>query len=202
MSDQTQQSDRTEQVQQAEAADHDPRPYTVVVGVSATSKSPTALVWGAAQAAQNNGRLVAVRSWRPSTPPATTSGGVGTRVTDKPSTERSEQAALEADVAAVLGDDHGAEIRAVRGGKRKVLLAAAEDADLLVVDAPRTFTGTPLFAQRIVYAASCPVVVMPPRVSQEPPTVIERAGRAVGRAAVRSAGLAGRPGYRPPMARD
>ena len=178
------------------------QPYTVVVGVSATSKSPTALRWGAAQAAHNNGRLIAVRSWRSTSPPGTTSGGMAARVTDERSTQSGEQLALEQDVAEVLGDDHSAEVRVVRGGKRKVLLRAAEEADLLVVDAPRTFTGAPLFAQRIVYAASCPVVIMPPRVSEQPESAVERASRAVGRAAVKSAGLAGRPGYRPPMARD
>lgn len=179
------------------------RPYTVVVGVSATSKSPTALAWGAAQAAQNGGRLIAVRAWRPrSNPPGTTSGGIAARVTDDSGTERGEQVSLAADVADILGPDHTAELQVVRGGKRKTLLAVASGADLLVVDAPRTFTGVPLFAHRLVYAAACPVVVMPPRVSGEPPGVVERASRAVGRAAVKSAALAGRPGYRPPMARD
>ena len=176
----------------------DEHPYTVVVGVSSTSKSPSALQWGAAQAAQNGGRLVAVRSWRVTGPPGTMSGAAAARVTDERSTERVEQAALEADVAEILGPDHTAEVRAMRGGKRKVLLAAATEADLLVIDAPRTFTGPPLLAQRLVYAASCPVVVMPPRVSHLS-SPLEQAGRAVGRAAVRSAGLAGRPGYRPPM---
>ena len=174
-------------------------PYTVVVGVSATSKSPAALEWGAAQAAQNNGRLVAVRSWRVTGPPGTMSGGTAARITDERDTARSEQSALEADVAEILGADHAAELRVVRGGKRKVLLAEAAGADLLVIDAPRSFTGPPLFAQRLVYAASCPVVVMPPRVSHLS-SPLEHAGRIVGRAAVRSAGMAGRPGYRPPMA--
>ena len=41
-------------------------PYTVVVGVSATSKSPTALAWGAGPGPQNGGRLVAVRAHAPS----------------------------------------------------------------------------------------------------------------------------------------
>jgi len=177
-------------------------PYTVVVGVSDTSKSPTALRWGAAQAEQNNGRLIAVRSWRSTSPPGTTSGGAAARITDERDTQHSEQVALERDVAEILGDEHSAEVRVVRGGKRKVLLRAAEEADLLVVDAPRTFTGAPLFAQRIVYAASCPVVIMPPRVSQQPASAMGRAGRAVGLAAVKSAGLAGRPGYRPPILRD
>ncbi|MCU1536666.1 MAG: hypothetical protein JWP82_1017 [Humibacillus sp.] len=192
----------SEQTENAPPAEPERAPYTVVVGVSATSKSPRALAWGAAQAAQNHGRLVAVRSWRVTGPPGTTSGAAAARVTDERETDRSEQAALEADVEEVLGPDHGAEVRAVRGGKRKVLIAAAEDADLLVVDAPRALTGAPIFAQRLVYAAGCPVVVMPPSVSAEPPGVLARAGRAVGRAAVRSSGLAGRPGYRPPLVRE
>ncbi|MFW5471377.1 universal stress protein [Knoellia sp. CPCC 206435] len=192
----------TEQQQSNPDDERELQPYTVVVGVSATSKSPKALAWGAAQAAQNNGRLVAVRSWRLTGPPGTTSGAAAARVTDESDVDRAERAALAADVAHVLGPDHGAELQCVRGGKRKVLLAAADGADLLVVDAPRTFTGAPMFAQRLVYAAACPVVVMPPSISAEPPGVLARAGRAVGRAAVRSAGLAGRPGYRPPMVRD
>lgn len=180
----------------------DPRPYSVVVGVSATSNSPTALAWGAAQANQNGGRLIAVRAWRPrSDPPGTTSGGIAARVTDESGSDRSEQAALADDVAEILGPDHGAELQVVRGGKRKMLLAVASDADLLVIDAPRTLTGVPLFAHRLVHAAACPVVVLPARVPGQPPGVVERAGRAVGRAAVKSAAFAGRPGYRLPVAR-
>ncbi len=123
-------------------------------------------------------------------------------MTDERDTDRSSRQRSRPTWPRSLGPDHGAEVRAVRGGKRKVLLAAAEEADLLVVDAPRTFTGAPMFAQRLVYAAGCPVVVMPPSVSADPPGALARAGRAVGRAAVRSAGLAGRPGYRPPLIRD
>ncbi len=36
-------------------------PYTVIVGVSATSKSPTALIWGKALADAHSGRMIAVR---------------------------------------------------------------------------------------------------------------------------------------------
>lgn len=113
-----------------------------------------------------------------------------------------ERDALAADVEEVLGPDHGAELRLVQGGHREVLLEAAEEADLLVIDAPRAMTVAPLFAQRIVDSATCPVVVMPPSISGQPPGAVERAGRAIGRAALRSAGTAGRPGYRPPMAPD
>jgi nucleotide-binding universal stress UspA family protein len=172
------------------------QPYTIVVGVSATSKSPTALHWAAELAALRGGRVVAVRAWRP-TPPQT-----GSRVTpaplseDVPSAEREARDSLEADVSEVLGAEHGVEVRLVHGGKRGALLRASEDADLLVVDAPRRLdlTSLPGFAQRLVYAARCPVVVMPPSVSGAPRTPVERAAGALGRGLTDAAGRAPRPG--------
>lgn len=175
------------------------QPYTVVVGVSATSKSPTALEWAAAQADAFDGRLVAVRVWNPPTAGSpTTSGVTASRLPDLARMEEEQRERLAADVRDVLGDDHRAEARLVRGGRRKALLDEAEDADLLVIDAPRAPSMSPLLAQRIVYAAACPVVVMPPRISGQPESGLARAGRAVGRSAVRSLGTAGRAGYRPP----
>ncbi|RYZ29777.1 MAG: universal stress protein [Propionibacteriaceae bacterium] len=174
------------------------RPYTVVVGVSATSKSPTALDWGRAQAGQE-GRLIAVRAWRMPNPQATPSGTPAGRISRAEEVEVEARAALERDVAATLGEDHGAEIQLVRGSKYAVLLKAAEDADLLVVDAPRQLLAGPMFAHRLVYAASCPVVVMPPHISGEPPSVLTRVARAAGRNVLTAAGTAGRPGYQRPM---
>ena len=43
-----------------------------------------------------------------------------------------------------------------------MLIKAALGADLLVVDAPRQLLAGPMFAHRLIYAAACPVVVMPP----------------------------------------
>ncbi|NYG07418.1 nucleotide-binding universal stress UspA family protein [Phycicoccus badiiscoriae] len=176
------------------------QPYTIVVGVSATSKSPTALHWAAELAALRGGRVVAVRAWRP-TPPQTAS-----RVTPAPITEDAraaeEQALadLQADVAEVLGGGHGVEVRLVHGGKRRALLAASERADLLVIDAPRRLdlTALPGFAMRLVNGASCPVVVMPPRVSGAPRTPLERAAETVARNVTEAAGRAGRPGLSHP----
>ncbi len=172
------------------------RPYTVVVGVSATSKSPAALAWAAAQATTNHARLIAVRVLkRPTspeastTPPSESPGGHGTT---------GQQAELEADVAEVLGSEHQAECRVLHGGKRKSLLAVASGADLLVIDAARTPSSSSLLAHRIIAAAGCPVVVLPPALTGEPPSGIFRAGRAVGQAALRAVGTSGRPGYRPP----
>jgi hypothetical protein len=173
-------------------------PYTVVVGVSATSKSPAALAWAAAQAAANSGRVVAVRAWRLPNPQATPSGTPAGRISRAEEVEAAARVRLEQDVDAVLGEGHPADLQLVRGGKLKVLLRAAEGADLLVVDAPRQLVAGPMFAHRLVYAASCPVVVMPPQVSGEPPSALTRVTGALGRSVVAAAGTAGRPGYRPP----
>lgn len=69
-----------------------------------------------------------------------------------------------------------------------------------MVDAPRQLIAGPMFAHRLVYAADCPVVVMPPALTSAdaPPSALSRLGRAVGSAALRAAGTAGRPGYRVP----
>jgi hypothetical protein len=174
------------------------RPYTVVVGVSATSKSPTALDWARAQAG-STGKVVAVRAWRMPNPQATPAGTPAGRISRSDDVEAEARAALERDVAATLGEDHGVELRLVRGSKYAVLIKAAEDADLLVVDAPRQLLAGPMFAHRLVYAASCPVVVMPPDISGEPPSVLSRVGRAVGRNVLAAAGTAGRPGYQRPL---
>jgi nucleotide-binding universal stress UspA family protein len=172
------------------------QPYTIVVGVSATSKSPTALHWAAELAALRGGRVVAVRAWRPTAPQT------GSRVTPVPlsedvtTAEREAREWLEADVAEVLGAEHGVEVRLVHGGKRRALLRASQHADLLVVDAPRRLdlTALPGFAQRLVYAARCPVVVMPPSVSGAPRTAVQRAAGALGRGITDVTGHAPRPG--------
>ena len=176
------------------------QPYTVVVGVSPTSKSPTALAWAQAQARQNGGRLVAVRAWRMPSPQATPAGTPAGRISREVDVEQAAQASRTADVEATLGADQEAEVRLVRGGKYQVLIKAAAGADLLVVDAPRQLLAGPMFAHRLVYAASCPVVVMPPDISGEPASALTRMAGAIGRSVVAAAGTAGRPGYRRPVA--
>ncbi|RYC14320.1 universal stress protein [Nocardioides zhouii] len=176
------------------------KPYTVVVGVSGTSSSPTALAWARAQAEANGGRVIAVRVHP--TPHLPVGGSAGaSRIPQDPATLRAQQQAqLERDVADVLGDGHGVEIRVIHGGRRRGLLNEAKDADLLVIDAPRKPSMSPLLAHRVVYAATCPVVVMPPSISGAPESALTRSAQAVGRAALRSAGTSGRPGFRPPAA--
>ncbi|MEO5652966.1 MAG: universal stress protein [Marmoricola sp.] len=172
------------------------RPYTVVVGVSVTSKSPAALEWAAAQAKANHGRLVAVRVLKRHT----TKDGSTEQAPQElhGDSVESQLAELEADVAATLGTEHEAECRVLYGGKRKSLLAVAGGADLLVIDAARTPSSSSLLAHRIIAASMCPVVVLPPSLSGEPLSGFSKAGRAMGQAALRAVGTSGRPGYRPP----
>jgi hypothetical protein len=176
------------------------QPYTVVVGVSATSKSPTALVWARAQAEANGGRAIAVRVHQAPPIPPGPSGSSSGIPQDPRSLRAQQQTQLERDVAEVLGEDHGVELRVIHGSKRRGLLNEAREADLLVIDAPRTPSMSPLLAHRIVYAATCPVVVMPPSLSGAPESALTRSARALGRAALRSAGTSGRAGFRPPAA--
>ena len=174
--------------------------YTIVVGVSRTSKSPTALRWAADLARARQGRVVAVRAWRPLTPQTASRVTPAPMIEDPSSAEAEARSELEADVAEVLGPDHGVEVRLVHGGKRSTLLAASREADLLVVDAPRRLdlSSMPGFAQRLVYAAPCPVVVMPPSISGAGRSPLERAAGAVGGSVVEAAGRSGRPGMSHP----
>ncbi|OYO10259.1 universal stress protein [Enemella evansiae] len=176
------------------------KPYLVVVGVSATSKSPHALEWAVAQAAAAGGRVLAVRAWRVHSPMATPSGPATGLLEDPAGVGHEAEVQLARDVEEVLGAQHGVQTLVRRGSTLEVLLESSRDADLLVVDAPRQLIAGPMFAHRLVYAADCPVVVMPPALTSAdtPPSALSRFGRAVGSAALRAAGTAGRPGYRVP----
>lgn len=181
--------------------------YRIVVGVS-KSGSATALRWAARQAEAYGGELVAVRAWRP---PAPTSGPRATPPTaggtDRAAVAEDIQQQLEQAVRDALGPEVAVETQVVLGGKRRGLLSAAEGADLLVIDAPRSsdLEASPGFAQRLVYSAPCPVVVIPPRLTARPEGKLSgaarRAARKVGDSAVEAAGRSGRPGLshpRPP----
>jgi hypothetical protein len=68
---------------------------------------------------------------------------------------------LQNQVRSALGEDAGARIEVIHGGKVRVLLQAAETADVLVLDAPRRPRLGPVLAHRLTYVAECPVVTMP-----------------------------------------
>lgn len=163
----------------------EPQPPVVVVGVSMRSKSATALRWAADYARSHGGRLVAVRAWRPGSPQDAHNAGSRTDAS----------AVLERDVEDVLGADHGAEVRLVEGGKRRVLLDAALGAELLVIDAPRSITSDgPGLVQRLLHGLECPLVVLPRSIAGLPPSRVGVAARAVGRSVTEAAGRAPRAG--------
>ncbi|MGS0687283.1 universal stress protein [Nakamurella sp. GG22] len=186
------------------ASEIDPDQYVVVVGVSASSGSPTALRWAVDEAREYGGRLIAVRAWRPPPPPASSAGRPSVFTFDAEQLYADAQDQLGRDVRSVLGPDAEVECRVVHGGRRKVLLAAARVADLLVIDAPQRtdLSSGPLFARRLVYRAGCPVVIMPPAISELPDTAVVAAGKRIGRGLLTAAGTAGRPGVRVPITSD
>lgn len=174
-------------------------PYTIVVGVSATSKSPAALLWAVEQAVLRQGRVIAVRGWRP---PVPTSGSRGTPPVisvDIPAAEATAREEFANDVAQSLGAGHEVEVRLVRGGRRKTLVDESLGADLLVVDAPGagSVAASPLSVQRLVRQAGCPVVVMPPPPRAHGDGKLAQATRHAARSISDAAGRAGRPGIRP-----
>ena len=175
------------------------RPYTIVVGVSSTSRSPAALRWALDEAAHRNGVVIALRAWRPPRP--NTATGARPPLPEAASVVLFDraQAELERDVSDVLGSADRVECRLVHGGRRKALRSISSYADLLVIDAPqRTDLRTaPLFARRLIYTARCPVVVMPPDIAEQSDTPVVAAGKRIGRTLLDAAGTAGRPGIRP-----
>jgi nucleotide-binding universal stress UspA family protein len=140
---------------------------TVVVGVSPSTGSPAALRWGAAEAQLRGVALRAVLAWRPPRSP----GSTGTRpplvlgtAGESPAAEA--QTRLHEHVTQALGPDAAVECAAVPGSAVHALLAAAENADLLVIGEPRpgrlASVKASLVAPQVVLKAPCPVVVMPP----------------------------------------
>jgi len=134
---------------------------SVVVGVSPKTGSPAALRFGAEEARRRGTDLRAVTAWRPSSPPMTS--GARPPATNYDPQEEYEDALgrLQGQVRAALGEVDGVRAEVIHGGKVRVLLQAAETADLLVLDAPRRPRLGPVLAHRLVYVAECPVITMP-----------------------------------------
>jgi nucleotide-binding universal stress UspA family protein len=138
----------------------------VVVGVSPTTGSPSALRWAAEEARLRGVALRAVMAWRiPRT------GGVpgGRPPTMAASTTSDYQTAAEQTlrgyVSDSLGTDSAVECTVVKGSAVHALLTAARGAQLLVVGEPRfgrlNTVRASLVAPQLVHKAGCPVVVMP-----------------------------------------
>lgn len=142
----------------------------VVVGVSASSGSPGALAAGLEQARWRDAELVAVQAWRPARPPSSPGGRMPGVSRDVEADQRAAEAELTEQVAAAVSRAGGSRLNVRcelrRGAPGAVLVSASAGADLLVLDAPRrpVATRSPMLAHRIIYQASCPVLVLPPAV--------------------------------------
>jgi hypothetical protein len=76
---------------------------------------------------------------------------------------RAAEERLRLHVAQVLGVTASVTCRLVRGSPSEALLTESAEAELLVIDAPRgiALTRSPLLAHKLVYNATCPILVMP-----------------------------------------
>lgn len=141
---------------------------TIVVAVNPSSpSSAAALLWAAAEARLRGARVHAVMAWRPPRPPAAPAArppAVSSLTIADPQAEAETR--LREVVDAALGDRHDVTCSAVRGSTLPVLLTAARDADMIVVDSPHpidlTQARASLLAPQLVFRVRCPVVVIPP----------------------------------------
>lgn len=181
----------------------------VVVGVSATSGSPAAVRWAVAQARFQQAAVVAVRAWRPTRPPSSTSGPPHLYAEDLAAERQREIERLQNDVQVAFGEaplPPNLSCELIQGTAFSVLRDLSESASLVVLDAPRQIgtDSAPLLAHRLVYQAACPIVIMPPRVAEQGDSSLVASAKVFGRQALQAVGTAGRPGYRtpPPMPRS
>jgi nucleotide-binding universal stress UspA family protein len=140
---------------------------TIVVGVSPTTGSPSALRWAAEEAKLRKVPVRAVLAWRPPRPPGVSGSRplAGTAFAASSDYAGDAERTLREYVTTALGSDEGIECLAVRGGPVNALLTTATGADLLVVGEPRSSRlaserSARLVAPRVVLKAPCPVVVM------------------------------------------
>ena len=141
----------------------------IVVGIDGTEHAAAALRWAAEEAALRSATLVAVHAWSfvPVTTPAD-SGLVPMAWPDSMEVLDASRAAAERTAAdqvrEVLGEDNDVVLDVVEGGPADVLVAAAADADLLVVgNQGRGNLASALLGStsaEVADAAPCPVVVV------------------------------------------
>jgi len=141
----------------------------IVVGVDGSRHAAAALRWAADEAKLRSATLQVVHAWTfvPVATPAD-SGLVPMAWTDNVElldvTRQAADEAAAAQVAEVLGPDHGATISVVEGGPAETLIAAAADADLVVVgNRGRGNLAAALLGStsaKVADEAPCPVVVV------------------------------------------
>lgn len=137
----------------------------IVVGVSPSSGSKEALRWGAAEALYKKVPLKAVMAWR--SPLPSSNPGVRPPIY-LPQSDEELQAEAEAKLSEAIklavGPDHKIAYSAVRGSALNILLEASNDAQLLILDSPKTGSGVlapSLLAVQLVNKSSCPIVMVP-----------------------------------------
>ncbi|MEA2215600.1 MAG: hypothetical protein QOK19_1161 [Solirubrobacteraceae bacterium] len=142
-----------------------PQRQRIVVGVDGSSPSVAALHWAAGEARRHGARLEAVIAWRPS---AAAIGGPGGRPPASARTLQEHRADAEAVLDLALREISRSAIeierRAMRGSPHRVLLEAAEGADMLVIGGRSGKLAGKMpwsTGQQVVSDASCPVVVVP-----------------------------------------
>ncbi len=137
----------------------------IVVGVDGSEASREALRWAVDEAKVRGARVVAVNVWNWPTVPAF--GTVGLPLTDELETQlkADSREVLDAVIRDVAGDEAGVVIdrAVVSGSPASQLIAAAEDADLLVVGSRGRggFAGLLLgsVSQQCAHHAHCPIVI-------------------------------------------
>jgi nucleotide-binding universal stress UspA family protein len=147
---------------------------SIVVGVSPTTGSPSALRWAAAEARLRNLPLRAVMAWRAPRPPA--ASGMRPPATTALASDdygRDADERLRGFVQAALGSDADVECLVVHGSEVNALLSSARGAHLLVIGEPQpgrlASMMSSLTAPQVVLKAECPVVVMPSAVAVSAP---------------------------------
>ncbi len=138
----------------------------IVVGVSPTTGSPAALRWAAQEARLRGTTVRAVLAWRPARAPVASGGRPPVGLTQAPTDYAAEaQEKLRGFVVAALGTDDGVECTAVKGNEVGALLAASDDAQLMVIGEPRpgrlASVRASLVAPQVLHRAQCPVVALP-----------------------------------------
>ena len=145
-----------------------PESYLIIVGVDGSDGGRRALHWAAREAADRGGTVQAVAAWRWDEP-----GGLAGAEGE----DLRQRAAdtLEREIATVAQIPVASEVR--EGRAADVLVAAARDADLLVLGSHghsrvwHTVLGS--VTEECVRRATCPVVVIPvPQPAQRPPAPV------------------------------
>jgi nucleotide-binding universal stress UspA family protein len=138
---------------------------TVVVGVDGSAGARRALRWAAAEARLRGSRLLIVHAWNQAYLDVLLVGPLGGFSSAAADMHEAAERLLEKATAGLDGEGVEIECRLVEGGAPEVLVAAAAEADLLVVGSRGHggFAGLLLgsVSQQCAHHAHCPVVIVP-----------------------------------------